>query len=152
MPNRKEPSSCVAPGPSVRVTSRAIHVEMSLEPPPSHGDGEVLDVLVWGALSRSRAAIDVRVHEAEGDLAITARAAFPEANDEIRVEAMPLERAVFGEGADGPDQIRLRFRIVATTHSSLQRWRALLQENLKALGIGRDGAAGHEAPLGLAAA
>jgi hypothetical protein len=112
-----------------------MRLETELEPPPLHGCGEVLDVLVWGALSRTRQPIRVQVLELARDIAAVARAALPAAAPDIRVEPMPLEPAVFEATSGRLEEVRLRFRIVATTGPALSAWRARLRMNLKALGV-----------------
>src|SRR5512138_1906306 len=44
-----------------RVSWLRIRLDSELEPPPLHGCGEVLDVLVWGTLRRTREPIRAQV-------------------------------------------------------------------------------------------
>ncbi len=121
-----------------RIKSRRVRFEVELEPPPAHGGGEVLDLFVWGTLTRARAPIELKVREAARDLAAIARDALPRATPEIHLDALPLEPAVFEPSPGGPDHIRLKFRAVASTPTQLKSWRARLHDNLKALGVGDD--------------
>ena len=118
-----------------RVSWLRIRLDTELEPPPLHGCGEVLDVLVWGTLRRTREPIRAQVLDLAREIAALARTALPAAVPDIRVEPMPLEPAVFESTSGKLDEVRLRFRIVATTGPALSAWRAQLRVNLKALGM-----------------
>ncbi len=119
-----------------------MRLETELEPPPLHGCGEVLDVLVWGTLRRTREPIRAQVLDLAREIAAFARAALPAAAPDIRVEPMPLEPAVFESTSGKLEEVRLRFRIVATTQPSLSAWCARLRVNLKALGMRPAGPSG----------
>jgi hypothetical protein len=112
-----------------------MRVEIELEPAPLHGCGETLDVLVWGALRRSREPIRLQVLELAREIAAVARAALPAPVAEIRVEPMPLEPAVFEASSGKLEEVRLRFRVLATTGTALSAWRAKLRVNLNTLGV-----------------
>lgn len=125
----------VAPDLRNRATARRLRIETQLEAPATHGCGEVLDVTLWGTVARSRAPAEIRAVDALRDLVAVACMALPSAGGGLCVEPLPFERALFGSSSEGPDEVRLRFRVVGSDHEQLTAWRAALQDNLGALGV-----------------
>jgi hypothetical protein len=130
-----------------RAASRNVRIETELEVPAVHGCGEVLDVVVWGTVVRSRARPESRALETLRDLAAVACTALPAAGSGVFVETLPFERALFGPNSEAPDQVRLRFRVLGSDVEGLKAWREKLQGNLRALGIVRNGSTGAMSPL-----
>ena len=136
-----EPPASAATELRRRIKSRRVRFEEDLERPPAHGGGEVLDLFVWGTLGRETlrrdyATVERAVRAAAHELAGIAREALPGEDPGIRLDPLPLEPAVFEPNPGGPDQVRVGFRVVASTPSQLKAWRERLHECLKALGVG----------------
>ncbi len=130
-----QPDGSAVPDVRSRATSRHVRIETQLEAPAVHGCGEVLDVVLWGTVARSRAPAEIRTVDTLRDLVAIACMALPAAGAGLCGETLPFERALFGSSSEGPDEVRLRFRVLGSTREQLSAWRATLHDNVGALGL-----------------
>ena len=135
------PSSILAPPDTARpVTSIVLRRRMRAEFQFLLLDGvatlrPAIHVSLWASRGRPARPAPFRSEVAalHGDLATVARYALPPAPEDVSVDLLPVEAAMF-EREPGKDEVRLRVWVVALDATAVRSWAQALWSNLRVIG------------------